>query len=322
MKKLFPTSPLRWIGLAVLLTTLFATPVSYGLAQDTGTKVFIDPPTREIVLGETRKVRIEVEEVTGLFRAEVHLAFDPKLLEVVDADADTAGVQIEPGDFLSPDSIAKNNVDQATGRIEFAVAQMPPREPANGSGILARVDFRGKAAGTSALIFWNAQPAPSVILSDRDGKAISTSIQDGTVIVTVGEGPTPTPTPTSTPGPPAARTHIVRPGEWLYCIARAYSVDPKAIAEENRIVNPNLIYPEQELKIPDKPGWWLFGTACQRQFDGGTPPATCRLHHTVALGETLYSISVRYGVSMWAIAEANHILNLNYIRAGHVLCIP
>ena len=124
MKKLFLTSPRRGIGLAVLLTTLFATPVGYGLAQDT--KVFIDPPTREMVLGETKKVRIEVENVTGLFGAEVHLAFDPNLLEVVDADADTAGVQIEPGDFLSPDFMAKNNVDQASGRTpasRFSVSQ-------------------------------------------------------------------------------------------------------------------------------------------------------------------------------------------------------
>jgi LysM repeat protein len=320
MKKLFPTSPRRWIGLAVLLTTLFATPVGYGLAQDT--KVFIDPPTREIVLGETKKVRIEIENVTGLFGAEVHLAFDPNLLEVVDADADTAGVQIEPGDFLSPDFMAKNNVDQATGRIVFAVAQMPPHEPVSGSGILARVNFRGKAAGTSALTFWTTQPTPPVILSDRDGKAISTSTQNGTVIVTVEGAPTLTPTSTPPGGTPTPRTHIVRQGEWLYCIARAYGVDPQAIAEENGILNPNLIYPGQALTIPDEPGWWLPGTACQRQFDGGTPSPTCRWYHTVALGETLYSISVKYGVSMWAIAEANHILNLNYIRAGQVLCIP
>jgi LysM repeat protein len=319
MKKLFLTSPRRWIGLAVLLTTLFATPVGYGLAQDT--KVFIDPSTREIVLGETKKVRIQVENVTGLFGAEVHLTFDPNLLEVVDADADKDGVQIEPGDFLSPDFMAKNNVDQSTGRIVFAVAQMPPNEPVSGSGVLAKVEFRGKAAGTSALTFSTTQPTSPVILSDRDGNAISTSIQNGTVIVTVEGAPTatPTPTPSGTPGP---RTHIVRQGEWLYCIARAYGVDPQAIAEENGILNPNLIYPGHALTIPDGPAWWLPGTACPRQFDGGTPPPTCSKSHTVALGETLYSISVKYGVSMWAIAEANRILNLNYVRVGHVLCIP
>jgi hypothetical protein len=39
-------------------------------------------------------------------------------------------------------------------------------------------------------------------------------------------------------------------------------------------------------------------------------------------GENLFRISLRYRVSMWAIAEANGIHNLNYIRAGQVLCIP
>lgn len=317
MKKLFPTSPRRWIGLAVLLTTLFATPVGYGLAQDT--KVFIDPPEREVAVGATTTVDIRIENVTGLFGAEVHLEFEPTLLEVVDADTGTDGVQIQSGQFLSSYFTAQNIVDQAHGKIHFAASQGPDDAPVSGSGVLATIIFRAKAVGTSKIKF------DEVILANRDGGQISAETEKGKIIIDGGEGPTPTntPTPTSTPsGTPTPRTHIVRQGEWLYCIARAYGVDPQAIAEENGILNPNLIYPGQALTIPDEPGWWLPGTACQRQFDGGTPSPTCRWYHTVALGETLYSISVRYGVSMWAIAEANHILNLNYIRAGHVLCIP
>jgi LysM repeat protein len=317
MKKLFSTLPRRWIGLAVLLTTLFATPVGYGLAQDT--KVFIDPPEREVAVGATTTVEIRIENVTDLFGAEVHLNFEPTLLEVIDADAGTDGVQIQPGQFLSPYFTAQNIVDQAHGKIHFATSQGPDDNPVSGSGVLATIVLRAKAVGTSKIKF------DEVILANRDGGQISAETEKGNIIIDGGDGPTPTntPTPTSTPsGTPTPRTHIVRQGEWLYCIARAYGVDPKAIAEENGILNPNLIHPGQALKIPDKPGWWLPGTACQRQFDGGTPSPTCRWYHTVALGETLYSISVKYGVSMWAIAEANHILNLNYIRAGQVLCIP
>lgn len=44
--------------------------------------------------------------------------------------------------------------------------------------------------------------------------------------------------------------------------------------------------------------------------------------HTVALGETLYSIARRYGVSAEDIAAANGVVNLDYIYAGQQLVIP
>jgi LysM repeat protein len=44
--------------------------------------------------------------------------------------------------------------------------------------------------------------------------------------------------------------------------------------------------------------------------------------YTVQYGDTLYSISLRFGVSIQAIASANNIVNPNYIYAGQVLIIP
>jgi LysM repeat protein len=109
----------------------------------------------------------------------------------------------------------------------------------------------------------------------------------------------------------------------LFCIGRGYGVDPYAIARANSVVNPNLIYPGQVLAIPDVPRFLPPGPVCARQCGAPTPvPATCRWYHTVVWGENLYRISLRYGVSMWAIAEANYIFNLHYIQAGQVLCIP
>jgi LysM repeat protein len=45
-------------------------------------------------------------------------------------------------------------------------------------------------------------------------------------------------------------------------------------------------------------------------------------YHTVSYGETLYSIGRYYGVSPYAIAQANNLYNPNYIYAGQVLYIP
>jgi spore germination protein len=131
-----------------------------------------------------------------------------------------------------------------------------------------------------------------------------------------------TPVPTAVPQcQNILGTHVVRPGESLYAIGRAYGVRPDAIAYCNSIVNPSLIYVGMSLVIPNVP-WSPIppGPVAIRQFGPDVTP--CRYYHTVQWGETLFRISARYWVSMWAIAEANHIYNLNYIRAGQVLCIP
>jgi LysM repeat protein len=44
--------------------------------------------------------------------------------------------------------------------------------------------------------------------------------------------------------------HIVRPGEWVWGIARMYSVDPQAIIQANRLTRPGMIYPGQRLVMP------------------------------------------------------------------------
>ena len=117
--------------------------------------------------------------------------------------------------------------------------------------------------------------------------------------------------------------HIVRWGETLLCIARAYGVSWQAIASRNHLANPNRIYAGQRLAIPYALGYNPSGRTCPRQFGGGsTPGCACSTFHTVTLGQNLYRISQTYGRNMWHIARCNGILNLNRIYAGQRLCIP
>ncbi len=110
------------------------------------------------------------------------------------------------------------------------------------------------------------------------------------------------------PAYPCGGYHVVCPGETLTRIAWRYGTTVQAIAALNGITNPNRIYAGQVLRIPCR-GWRPWPR----------PHPTC---HIVRWGETLFSIARMYGTSVWAIARANHICNINYIRAGQCLIIP
>jgi LysM repeat protein len=61
--------------------------------------------------------------------------------------------------------------------------------------------------------------------------------------------------------------HVVRRGETLYCIGRAYAVQPLAIAQANGLRRPYTLFPGQVLNIPNV--LWPkipAGPVCARQF--------------------------------------------------------
>ncbi|GAB4146562.1 MAG: hypothetical protein Fur0021_04820 [Candidatus Promineifilaceae bacterium] len=112
--------------------------------------------------------------------------------------------------------------------------------------------------------------------------------------------------PTPTPAPPAAETtYTVQTGDNLFRIGLAYGVSWVQIAEANGIVNPNQIVVGQVLKIPVS-----------------APGVTPEFVHKVAAGETIFLISLRYGVAWTAIAEKNNIAAPYVIYPGQELIIP
>lgn len=347
-------------GLVVTLA-LFGSAFAQG-----GTVVRVDPAAATIAPGQIVSISIKVDNVSNLFGAEVHLAFNPNVLEVIDSDAGQAGVQITNGGMLTPDFVTQNQADNTIGTIDFSVAQIG-RPAVSGSGTLAIISFRGKAAGSAPITFRGTPAAPSgVILSDVSAVQIPSTTQNGLVTVTAAvvtpsstptltptpigptftptpippspsstptptpTGPTQTPTPSATPGGGTPGRHVVRAGETLFCIGRAYGVLPWAIAATNRIFAPYRLFPGQVLTIPNVP-WSNIpaGPTCARQFPGTPPPPpppppppACRAIHIVRPGETLWRISRIYGTNPWAIGAVNNIFNLNLIYPGQRLCIP
>jgi hypothetical protein len=136
-----------------------------------------NPQTTSLKVGETTTIELMIADIQGLYGAEVHLKFDPEVLEVVDAAPDTDGVQLEPGTLPSPDFVVQNRADNDTGVIDYAVTQLPPSEPGEGSGVIARITFRAIKPSVSSIQF------EQFLLADTIGGNIDALPQDGQIKV-------------------------------------------------------------------------------------------------------------------------------------------
>lgn len=106
-----------------------------------------------------------------------------------------------------------------------------------------------------------------------------------------------------------AGTYVVRPGDTLSGIAARLGVSVGALAETNRITDPNRVFVGQSLTVPT-------GRAA-----APTPSPGGRVH-VVAPGETLSGIAARYATSIAALVQHNAIRDPNRVRIGTRLTIP
>ena len=97
--------------------------------------------------------------------------------------------------------------------------------------------------------------------------------------------------------------HTVTKGQSLYSISSMYNVPIADIVKLNPGSNQR-IKVGQELKIPQ--------TGAENQV----------IFHTIQAGETLYKLSVKYGVSVERICRANPGLSVKNFRIGQVIAIP
>ena len=117
--------------------------------------------------------------------------------------------------------------------------------------------------------------------------------------------------PTVTPGLPA--TYKLQKGEFVYCIARRFNVDPATMLSLNGLSNASTVYEGTTLKIPTTGGKFPDGRALQKH------PAK----YTVVTGDTIYSVACKYGdVEPWAIALANSLAAPYTLTAGSAINIP
>lgn len=165
----------------------------------------LDPPSLSLKPGEQGAIAIKVDEVVDLYGLELHLRFDPNLLEVIDGDEQTAGIQIAPGGLFQQGFVAVNQVDNSSGKIDFAATLLNPALPINGGGVVGIITFKARQIGESALKFETA------ILATREAVEIQAERQDGTITVSA-EGQVPMPITTGSTAGQAASEKSGQPG--------------------------------------------------------------------------------------------------------------
>ncbi|MBI3151663.1 MAG: LysM peptidoglycan-binding domain-containing protein [Chloroflexi bacterium] len=120
--------------------------------------------------------------------------------------------------------------------------------------------------------------------------------------------------PAGTAVPPGTRPKewVLQPGEWPYCIARRFDVDPDALLQASGLTSPDIYYIGQKLIIPQS---------------GSFPGARNLLAHpttyTASADDSVYGIACKFGdVSPDAIASANGISVSAKLTAGQQIKIP
>jgi hypothetical protein len=162
-------------------------------------------------------MEVNISGADNVRGVELHLAFDPAVIEVLDGDESLTGIQMIPGDFLDIDQgfVAINQADNLLGKIDYTIVLLGPAQPVSGSGNLITFEIKAIADGSSKIDINES------ILTSADGNSLPFVAQDGLVIVDIEESATLTMPPTSTSTlrsvppptqlPSATLTHILLP---------------------------------------------------------------------------------------------------------------
>ena len=124
--------------------------------------------------------------------------------------------------------------------------------------------------------------------------------------------------PTNTTGIEVAEMvpYVFRAGDTLTTIARRFDTTWQILAQINDVIAPNTMIAGQVIQVPalDRTGIET-GSVYPSTGRGGTT-------YIVHPGDTFLGIALRYGVSPWELAIANHIANPALIYPGQELMAP
>lgn len=175
--------------------------------------------------------------------------------------------------------------------------------------------------------------AQQTATAEAQGIGVATATPTTVTAPTTEFLPGVTPTATQFVAQPGSTCiHIVQVGDNLWQLSQTYGVSINELASASGITNIQLIVVGDEIIIPGcgttgvvPPPTPVPEAGNTNTGTGGTTGSTGTVGgrtHTVQQGETLFEISLLYGVPVSSIAAANGISNINNILMTTVLTIP
>jgi len=119
--------------------------------------------------------------------------------------------------------------------------------------------------------------------------------------------------------------YTVKPGDTPWLISQRFAVSHRNLMDINGLKENSTIYPGQSLKIPtavqfsnvprqDAPSVSRGGTNDRLRVTYTT--------HTVQRGDTLWTVSIQYGIPMQELLKVNNLTERHQIHVGQKLTVP
>lgn len=278
--------------------------VPEAVAAQNDSVIRVQPSTQQLNIADITTIEIHIDNITNLMAADIELRFDPNILQAQDANSNKDGIQIQPGNFLIPDFIVSNQIDNEVGVARYTVTQLPPNAPANGSGLLASITFQTVGEGSSQLTFTLTK------LATGEGQQISVTAQSGQVIVgQVIASPTLTFTPTTEPdqatATPTSEHDADLPTATPPLEPTLTPTPPISTPSASPTLVPTLPTTDTPAPPPSIP-----------------PDATIGYCYRVQEGDTLYKLGQKFGISPYYINVVNDLYPPGLIVVHQILFIP
>ena len=207
------------------------------------------------------------------------------------------------GQFVSPLPSAENPMDLiAEFAKQTSVAQTTV---ANGGTPLAPQTQSVVITGTVI----TAQPGSLPTQTPTISASTPTNALTTPAVAATPSGPTITPVPAGV----RPATYTLQNGEFPYCIARRFNVDPDQLLSLSGLTSPDLYYPGLKLTIPQSGA-----------FPGDRMLSSHPTTYSVASAEeNLYSIACKFGdVDPATLASANGISLAASLTVGQQIKVP
>ncbi|MFA6493410.1 MAG: cohesin domain-containing protein [Patescibacteria group bacterium] len=149
-----------------------------------GPRLWLEPSKGDFKVGSIFDVKILIDSdgktVAGAGISSLN--YDPKKLEIQDADKTMEGIQIRKGDVF--DMVMINKVDSAAGKIKFSSLTKLGQENYIASGNLATITFKVLEASPDEQLIFDFKPGLTTdcnIISFSDSKDILQVVGNATI---------------------------------------------------------------------------------------------------------------------------------------------